>query len=63
MNWKKNICIIIGPLKLSFLMPFGVYAVDYKLKDWEKLRKEFTEYMAAKYPDKEVILTIETEYV
>ena len=44
-------------------MVFGVYAVDYKLKDWEKLRKEFTEYMAAKYPYKEVILTIETEYV
>lgn len=39
------------------------FIVDYKLKDWEKLRKEFTEYMAAKYPDKEVILTIETEYV
>ena len=39
------------------------FIVDYELKDWEKLQKEFTEYMAERYPAKEVILTIETEYV
>ena len=37
--------------------------VDYKLKDWDALRKEFTAYMAEHYPDKELELVIETEYV
>lgn len=37
--------------------------VDYKLKDWDELRKEFTAYMAEHYPDKELELVIETEYV
>ena len=37
--------------------------VDYKLKDWDKLRKDFTAYMAEHYPDKELELVIETEYV
>lgn len=37
--------------------------VDYALKDWEGLREEFTEYMNKKYPDNEVVLTVETEYV
>lgn len=37
--------------------------VDYKLRDWEKLREEFTAYMAEHYPDKELELVIETEYV
>lgn len=37
--------------------------VDYKLKDWDQLRKEFTAYMAEHYPEKELELVIETEYV
>ena len=37
--------------------------VDYQLKDWEKLRESFLSYMASAYPDYEVELTIETEFV
>jgi len=37
--------------------------VDYELRDWDKLRSEFIEYMSKKYPKKEIILTIETEFV
>lgn len=37
--------------------------VDYKIRDWDALRSRFTEYMKPFYPDKEVILTIETEFV
>ena len=37
--------------------------VDYDLHDWDGLRQEFKEYMAKKYPKKDVILTIETEFV
>lgn len=37
--------------------------VDYKLKDWTSLREEFIGYMNKKYPDKNVELTIETEFV
>lgn len=37
--------------------------VDYELLDWESLEKEFKEYMKDFYPDKNIILTIETEYV
>ena len=39
------------------------FIVDYELKDWEELKKEFGQYMAEKYTGKEVVLTIETEYV
>jgi len=39
------------------------FIVDYKLKDWEGLRAEFTEYMSEYYPGKNVILTIETDFV
>lgn len=39
------------------------FIVDYKLRDWEKIRSEFVEYMSEKYPNKNVILTIETEFV
>ena len=39
------------------------FIVDYELKDWEELKKEFEQYMAEKYTGKEVVLTIETEYV
>ena len=39
------------------------FIVDYKLKNWEKLKKEFEQYMAERYTGKEVVLTIETEYV
>ena len=39
------------------------FIVDYELKDWEELKKEFEQYMAEKYTGKEIVLTIETEYV
>lgn len=39
------------------------YVVDYSLKDWESLREQFTAFMAEQYPDNEIILTIETEFV
>ena len=39
------------------------FIVDYELKDWEELKKEFEQYMAEKYTGKEVVLTIETEFV
>ena len=37
--------------------------VDYALKDWEALRKDFTAYMAGKYPQNALELTIETDFV
>jgi len=37
--------------------------VDYKLKDWDEVRERFTSYMKEKYPENEIVLTIETEYV
>lgn len=37
--------------------------VDYKLKDWDSLREEFTNYMRELYPNNELVLTIETEFV
>jgi len=39
------------------------YIVDYKLRDWDKLQADFKEYMKGIYPNNEVILTIETEFV
>lgn len=37
--------------------------VDYALNDWDGLKEEFISYMASFYPDQEIILTIETEFV
>lgn len=37
--------------------------VDYDLADWDELRREFTDYMAARYPEKHLELVIETNYV
>ena len=37
--------------------------VDYDLADWDALRREFTDYMAARYPEKHLELVIETNYV
>lgn len=37
--------------------------VDYELRDWEALREQFIAFMAESRPDKEIILTIETEFV
>lgn len=37
--------------------------VDYSLRDWDALKKEFKDYMLALYPDKQLELTIETEFV
>jgi len=39
------------------------FLVDYKLEDWEAVRSEFEAYMAQKYSDYKVVLTIETEFV
>ena len=37
--------------------------VDYDLRDWEALRADFTAYMNERYPENEIMLTIETEFV
>ena len=37
--------------------------VTYKLRDWEQLEKDFKDYMSTLYPDNEIVLTIETEFV
>ena len=37
--------------------------VDYELEDWDKLRKEFDDYMHNLYPDKTIELTIDTDFV
>lgn len=37
--------------------------VDYDLRDWDTLRRDFTEYMAGLYPDNRLELVIETNYV
>ena len=37
--------------------------VTYKLRDWEQLEKDFKAYMSKLYPDNEIVLTIETEFV
>ena len=39
------------------------FVVDYDLKDWEGLKKEFAAYLAQRYPHSEVELTVETEFV
>lgn len=39
------------------------FIVDYNLKDWSFLRQEFLDYMNGIYPDNQVELTIETEFV
>lgn len=37
--------------------------VDYELRDWDVLRREFTEYMHGLYPNNRLELVIETNYV
>lgn len=37
--------------------------VTYKLRDWDQLEKDFKDYMSKLYPDNEIVLTIETEFV
>lgn len=37
--------------------------VTYKLRDWDQLEKDFKAYMSKLYPDNEIVLTIETEFV
>lgn len=39
------------------------FIVDYALKDWDALRVDFKEYITKIYPDKDLQLTIETEFV
>lgn len=37
--------------------------VDYELRDWSLLRGEFTDFMRESFPELELVLTIETEFV
>ena len=37
--------------------------VDYELADWEALRADFLDYMKAQVPGRDVVLTVETEFV
>lgn len=37
--------------------------VDYELRDWEKLRQDFTWFMQQYYPEQRLELVIETQYV
>lgn len=37
--------------------------VDYALRDWDVLRAEFMAYMKDAFPENDVELTIETEFV
>lgn len=37
--------------------------VDYELHDWELLRRDFTGFMHESFPEHELVLTIETEFV
>ena len=37
--------------------------VDYALRDWGSLKAEFLDYMRNIFPENEVVLTIETEFV
>lgn len=37
--------------------------VDYELRDWSLLRGEFTGFMRESFPERELVLTIETEFV
>lgn len=37
--------------------------VDYELRDWGLLRGEFTDFMRESFPERELVLTIETEFV
>jgi len=39
------------------------FLVDYKLKDWEATREEFVKYLSVFYPEYEIVLTIETEFI
>lgn len=39
------------------------FIVDYRLKDWDKLREDFTAYIAELYPQYKLELTLETEFV
>lgn len=39
------------------------FVVDYKLRDWDALKAEFLDYMKKDYPENEIELTIETDYV
>lgn len=39
------------------------FIVDYDLEDWDAVREDFEKYMSERYPDNELQLTIETEFV
>jgi hypothetical protein len=39
------------------------FVVDYAFRDWDKLKEEFTSYMHELYPDYQLTMTIELNYV
>ena len=39
------------------------FVVGYELRDWDALRADFLDYMKNLFPEQEVVLTIETEFV
>ncbi|MBQ2896364.1 MAG: cation transporter [Oscillospiraceae bacterium] len=39
------------------------FIVDYELRDWEKLERDFAAYMAEQYPGYSIELTVETAYI
>lgn len=39
------------------------FIVDYELRDWERVERDFSAYMAEQYPGYDVELTVETEYI
>lgn len=39
------------------------FVVDYELRDWKGLRRDFAAYMAERHPELSVELVVETEYV
>ena len=39
------------------------FVVDYQLKDWDGLERQFKAYLAERYPNSQVELTVETEFV
>ncbi|MDO4500880.1 MAG: cation diffusion facilitator family transporter [Erysipelotrichaceae bacterium] len=39
------------------------FIVDYEIRDYDEVKREFKEYLEKKYPDLNLTLTIETEFV
>ena len=57
----KNFHAVYAPANSNQI--YCDFIVDYQLKDWNALKAEFKEYMSKLYPNKEVQLVVETEFV